>query len=142
MEVPQRILSCLLMVRSQSSKLPRNAVPNSPWPLCNPCFSSPLETSTMPQSAVSLRDEPSSSREALSWGSLSSRAHMLSCVRAPSLSRVRLCNPMDCSPPGSSVHAISQARILEWVAISSSRGFPNPGIEPESPALQADFFTH
>ena len=30
--------------------------------------------------------------------------------------------PLDCSPPGSSVHVISQARILEWVAISSSRG--------------------
>ena len=33
-----------------------------------------------------------------------------------------LCNPMDCSPPGSSVHWVSQARILEWVAISFSRG--------------------
>ena len=33
-----------------------------------------------------------------------------------------LCDPMDCSPPGSSVHGILQARILEWVAISSSRG--------------------
>ena len=33
-----------------------------------------------------------------------------------------LCNPMDYSPPGSSVHAISQARILEWVSISYSRG--------------------
>ena len=33
-----------------------------------------------------------------------------------------LCNPVDCSPPGSSVHGILQARILEWVAISSSRG--------------------
>ena len=33
-----------------------------------------------------------------------------------------LCNPTDCSLPGSSVHGISQARILEWVAISSSRG--------------------
>ena len=33
-----------------------------------------------------------------------------------------LCDPMDCSPPGSSVHGIHQARILEWVAISSSRG--------------------
>ena len=33
-----------------------------------------------------------------------------------------LCNPMDCSLPGSSVHGISLARILEWVAISSSRG--------------------
>ena len=33
-----------------------------------------------------------------------------------------LCNPMDCSPPGSSVHGILQARILEWVASSFSRG--------------------
>ena len=32
------------------------------------------------------------------------------------------CSPMDCSPPGSPVHGISQAGILEWVAISSSRG--------------------
>ena len=32
-----------------------------------------------------------------------------------------LCNPMDCSPPGSSVHGISQARILEWVALSYCR---------------------
>ena len=34
-----------------------------------------------------------------------------------------LCDAIDCSPPGSSIHGISQARILEWVAISSSRGF-------------------
>ena len=34
-----------------------------------------------------------------------------------------LCNPIDCSPPGSSVHGILQARILEWVAIPSSRLF-------------------
>ena len=33
-----------------------------------------------------------------------------------------LCDPMDCSPPGSSVHGILQARILGWVAISSSTG--------------------
>ena len=33
-----------------------------------------------------------------------------------------LCNPMDCSPPGSSIHGILQARILEWVAIPFSRG--------------------
>ena len=36
------------------------------------------------------------------------------------------CDPMDCSPPGSSVHGILQARILEWAAISSSRGSPPP----------------
>ena len=45
------------------------------------------------------------------------------CVCARSLSRVQLCDPMDCSPPGSSVHGIFQARTLEWAVISSSRGF-------------------
>ena len=49
-----------------------------------------------------------------------------------------LCDLMDCSPPGSSVHGILQARILEWVAIPFSRGLPGPGNEPGSPALQAD----
>ena len=50
---------------------------------------------------------------------------------------------MDCSWPGSSVHQISQARRLEWVAISFLRGFSKPGIEPESlvsPALAGRFF--
>ena len=42
------------------------------------------------------------------------------------LQSFRLCNPMDCSPPGSSVHAILQERILEWVAVSSSRGSSPP----------------
>ena len=42
------------------------------------------------------------------------------------LSRVRLCDPMDCSLPGSSVYRIFQARGLEWVAISFSRGSSQP----------------
>ena len=37
-----------------------------------------------------------------------------------------LCDPMDCSLPGSSIHGIFQARILEWVAISFSRGSSQP----------------
>ena len=45
---------------------------------------------------------------------------------------------VDCGPPGSFVLGILQARILEWVAIPFSRGLPDPGIEPRSPALQAD----
>ena len=49
-----------------------------------------------------------------------------------------LCNLMNCSLPGSSIHGIFQARILEWVAISSPGDLPNPGIEPRSPSLQAD----
>ena len=54
-----------------------------------------------------------------------------------------LCDPMDYSLPGSSVHGIFQARILEWVAISYSRGsaqpgdLPNPGIEPVSLSLSS-----
>ena len=49
-----------------------------------------------------------------------------------------LCDPTDCSLPGSTVHGILQARILEWVAISFSRGSSQPRVEPRSPALQAD----
>ena len=45
--------------------------------------------------------------------------------------------PMDCSLPGR-IHGILQARILEWVAIPSSRDLPNPGIKPGSPTLQVD----
>ena len=37
-------------------------------------------------------------------------------------SYLTLCDRMDCSPPGSSAHGIFQARILEWIAISSSKG--------------------
>ena len=49
------------------------------------------------------------------------------CVCAKSLqSCLTLCDPMDCSPPGSPVHGILQARILEWVAMPSSRGSSPP----------------
>ena len=54
------------------------------------------------------------------------------------------CDLMDCSPVGSSVHGIFQARILKWVGILPPRGLPNSGIEPESPASPAvadGFFT-
>ena len=47
-----------------------------------------------------------------------------------------LCDPMDCSLPGSSVHGILQARILGW-PFPSPGDFSDPGIKPVSPALQA-----
>ena len=60
------------------------------------------------------------------------------------LGHVRLfSNPMDCSPLGSSVHGILQARILEKVSIPFSRDLPHPGMEPTSPvslALQGNSF--
>ena len=49
-----------------------------------------------------------------------------------------LCDPMDCSPPGSSVHGISQARILEWLPFPPPGDLTDLGIEPKSPVLQAD----
>ena len=53
-----------------------------------------------------------------------------------------VCDPMEWSPPGSSVHGILQAGILEWVTMPFSGGnLPDPGIKPvspESPALQVD----
>ena len=47
-------------------------------------------------------------------------------------------NPVDGNLPGSFVHGISQARILEWVTILFSRDLPDPGIKPGSPTLQVD----
>ena len=60
------------------------------------------------------------------------RLLLLSCF-----SRIRLCNPIDSSPRGSPVPGTLQARTLEWVAISFSRG----SSEPRSPALAGGFFT-
>ena len=58
-------------------------------------------------------------------------------------SSLTLCNLMDHSPPGSSVHGIFPARILEWVVMPSSRGSSQPRDEPASlvsPALAGGFF--
>ena len=58
--------------------------------------------------------------------SISSVIYFVLKVKVKSLMCPILCNPVDCSPPGSSVHGILQARILEWVAISFSRGCSQP----------------
>jgi len=53
-----------------------------------------------------------------------------------------LCDSLDCSPSGCSVHGIFQGRILEWAAISSSMGLPDPGIKlTTSSVLAGGFFT-
>ena len=52
-----------------------------------------------------------------------------------------LCDPEDYSLPGSSVHGILQARILEWVTIPSPGDLPDPRIERRSPTLEADALT-
>ena len=63
---------------------------------------------------------------------------MQPCKVTVAQSCLTLCDPTGYSPPGSSVHGILQARILEWVAIPSSRGSSQARVEPRSPALQAD----
>ena len=56
-----------------------------------------------------------------------------------SLSHVRLFHdPIDCSPPGSSVHGIFQERYWSELPCPPPGGLPDPGIEPASPALQVD----
>ena len=62
-------------------------------------------------------------------------------VKWQSLGHVRLCDPMDCSPPGSSVHGILQARILEWVAMPSSRGSCQPRGRTQVSNIADGFFT-
>ena len=64
--------------------------------------------------------------------------YILLSERRVSQSCLIICDPMDCSLPGSYVYGILQTRILEWVAIPFSRGSSCPGIEPRSPTLQAD----
>ena len=63
------------------------------------------------------------------------------CVYAQLLSHVWLCDLGDCSPSDSSVHGISQARILEWVAISFSRGSSWPRDQTLVSCIASGFFT-
>ena len=59
-------------------------------------------------------------------------------VRSVAQSCLTLCDPVGCSPPGSSVHGILQAGTLEWAAMPPSRDLPSPGAESRSPTLRAD----
>ena len=74
------------------------------------------------------------------------KAFIISCAvlcSAQSLqSCTTLCNPMDCSPQGSSVHGILQARILEWVVMPSSSGSPWFGARTWVSCIAGGFFTH
>ena len=55
-------------------------------------------------------------------------------------SGLSLCSPMDCSPPGSSVRGILQARILEWVSMPSSRGSSRPRDRTQVSCIAGGFF--
>ena len=75
------------------------------------------------------------------WGQNRVEIKYSTCLVAQSCPTI--CDPRDCSPPGSSVHGSLQARILEWIAISFSRASSQPEdptriLSLMSPALQAD----
>ena len=65
---------------------------------------------------------------------------VLLCLLAQSC--LTLCDPMNCSPPGSSVHGILQARTLEWVAMPSSRGPPQTRDQTQVSHTAGGFFTN
>ena len=82
-------------------------------------------------------------REVQIYGYLPGKACVSRCVHAcmpvQSLQLcLTLCNPIDCNPPGSSIHGILQASILVWIVVPPSRGSSQPGIKPRFPALQVD----
>ena len=87
---------------------------------------SDLITKVYPKYTLSMEKEQRLGINRKDWVSLE-------VVKWKSLSRVWLCDPMDYT-----IHGILQARILDWVAFPFSEDLPNPGIEPRSPALQAD----
>ena len=64
--------------------------------------------------------------------------HVLDALFCCLVVKICLTNPKDYISPSSSIHGISQERILEWIAISFSRNSSNPGMEPASHALQVD----
>ena len=76
--------------------------------------------------------------DGVSWGEGSSLGHTGCCCCLVAQSCPTLCNPMDCSPTGSSVHGILQARILEWVAMPSPRGSSPSRDQTQVSALQVD----
>ena len=75
----------------------------------------------------------------LAEGWIGNRVMRVVCV-CVSRSVVSDCDPMDCSQPGSSVHGILQARILEWVAIPSSRGSSRPRNRTQVFCIAGRFF--
>ena len=77
----------------------------------------------------------------ISWWAIPQNTLHVKCESEVSRLCPTLCDPMDCSPPGFSIHEIFQARILEWVAISFSRGSSWPRDQNRSSCLAGRCFT-
>ena len=94
-----------------------------------------LRKHTLPKLPLSLIDLQNQSLWTLFF------SYCVSIITLVAQSCLTLCDPMDCSLPGSSVHRILQARILEWVAISFSRGSSWPRDQTWIPCIEGRFLT-
>ena len=92
-------------------------------PLQYSCLENPMDRGAW-RATVHGVTESQTRLKQLSIHAFHTYVYVIACVHACSIAQSysTLCDLMDCSPPGSSVHEIFQARILEWVSISSSRG--------------------
>ena len=114
-------------------------------PCASPVVLSYPELKVLQEAPLNLQDQESSRCSLISLHHPRMELTCSSPLHAKSLQSCRtLWNPRGCSPPGSTVLGILQARILEWVALPSSRDLRGPGIEPQSlrsPAVAGGFFT-
>ena len=100
--------------------------------------SSPVTPGSATKRSFFSRSEFSPQSSAWSSPCLQSMEAQLCCAVLSHSAVPDSATPMDCSPPGSSVHEILQARKLERVAFPPPGNLPNSGIEPRSPTLQVD----
>ena len=108
---PRLVNGVLVEAMVRGIRVHENEVEVFQWTLCNVEKAMATHSSTLAWK-IPWMDEPGRLQSIGSWSSLQ---------LCPTL-----CNPMDCNLPGSSVHGILQAKILEWVAMSSSRGSSQP----------------
>ena len=114
--------TCILPVVGCS--LPPNTVIFTEGQFCRSWFSVLCHLHVLPLEPGRVTTAPTSAPPSLFFKVIISHSSLSFALAVQSLSHVQhFCDSMDCSPPGSSVHGISQARILGWVAISFSMGF-------------------
>ena len=117
--------TCILPVVGCS--LPPNTIIFTEGQFCRSWFSVLCHLHVLPLEPGRVTIAPTSAPLSLFFKVIISHSSLSFALAVQSLSHVQhFCDSMDCSPPGSSVHGISQARILEWVAISFSRASSQP----------------
>ena len=83
-------------------------------------------TAVLPRAAITMKPKANKNSKREEFRDTSAAAQQMLVNQVSYVCVPTLCNSMVCSPPGSSVHGVSQARILEWVSIFYSRGSSRP----------------